>query len=69
MTLMSIRLTEKQEDDVEKLVEMGIYLNKNEAIRDAVRELLERKLYSMELKKAVKEDLDWARRVGKSRSS
>lgn len=65
MALLSIRLTEEQELGIEELVANGFYLNKNEAIRDAVRELLEHKLYSIELKKAVKEDLAWARKFRK----
>lgn len=69
MTLLSIRLTEAQEDGIEELVEKGMYMNKNEAIRDAVRELLERKLYSMELKKAATEDIAWGKKFRKYPSS
>lgn len=40
MSPVQIRLTKKIIEDVDKLIEMGIYSNRSEAIRDAVRRLV-----------------------------
>ena len=60
MKATTIKLTYEQQKGVEALVKGGIYSSKNEAIRDAVRELLEHKLYSKEeMLKAIDEDIKW----------
>ena len=41
MQTMQIRLTDKQIKRVDTLVKKGIYPNRSEAVRDAVRKLVE----------------------------
>ncbi len=41
MSTMQIRLTEKQIRSIDGLVKTGIYPNRSEAVRDAVRRLIE----------------------------
>jgi Arc/MetJ-type ribon-helix-helix transcriptional regulator len=43
MLTCQIRLTEKHLHDIDRLVKQGIYPNRSEAIRDAVRKLTEGK--------------------------
>lgn len=40
METLQIRLTKKQIKAVEELVKVGVYPNRSEAIRDAVRKLI-----------------------------
>ena len=58
METIPTKLTAKLTHEIDKLVEEGWYASRSEAIRDAVRELVERKRLTR-LKKAVDEDLDW----------
>ena len=41
METVQIRLTEKQIKNIETLVKKGVYPNRSEAVRDAVRRLVE----------------------------
>lgn len=41
METVQIRLTEKQIKNIEVLVRKGVYPNRSEAVRDAVRRLVE----------------------------
>ena len=41
METVQIRLTEKQIKNIEVLVKKGVYPNRSEAVRDAVRKLVE----------------------------
>ena len=41
METVQIRLTEKQIRNIETLVKKGVYPNRSEAVRDAVRKLVE----------------------------
>lgn len=41
METVQIRLTEKQIRNIESLVKKGVYPNRSEAVRDAVRKLVE----------------------------
>ena len=41
MSTMQIRLTEKQIRSIDGLVKVGVYPNRSEAVRDAVRRLIE----------------------------
>gem|GEM_PF-546960 len=45
MRLISIQLPEAYIEGLEKLVETGIYPNRSEAIRHAIRDLLKRELW------------------------
>ena len=41
METVQIRLTDKQIKNIESLVKKGVYPNRSEAVRDAVRRLVE----------------------------
>ena len=41
METVQIRLTEKQIRNIENLVKKGVYPNRSEAVRDAVRKLVD----------------------------
>ncbi len=41
METVQIRLTEKQIRNIESLVKKGVYPNRSEAVRDAVRKLVD----------------------------
>ena len=45
MKLVIVRLPEKIIDDVDQLVKAGVYHNRSDAIRQAVRDLLRRELW------------------------
>ena len=45
MRLIAVHLPEKIVDDIEKLVEKGLYPNRSETIRIAIRDLLKRELW------------------------
>ncbi|MBI4019003.1 MAG: ribbon-helix-helix protein, CopG family [Candidatus Aenigmarchaeota archaeon] len=40
MATVQIRLTEKQIKQIDELVEQGVYPNRSETVRDAVRKLV-----------------------------
>lgn len=50
LRLISIKLPNAYIDGLNKLVEMGIYPNRSEAIRVAVRDMLKKELWSIENK-------------------
>ena len=45
MRLIAVHLPEKIVDDIQRLVENGLYPNRSEAIRNAIRDLLKRELW------------------------
>ena len=45
MKLVTVKLPEKLVTDVDELVKAGIYHNRSDAIRVAVRDMLKRELY------------------------
>jgi Arc/MetJ-type ribon-helix-helix transcriptional regulator len=45
MRLIAVHLPEKIVEDIQRLVEMGLYPNRSEAIRNAIRDLLKRELW------------------------
>jgi Arc/MetJ-type ribon-helix-helix transcriptional regulator len=45
LKLVTVKLPEKLVTDVDQLVRAGIYHNRSDAIRDAVRDLLKRQLW------------------------
>lgn len=45
MRLIAVHLPEKIVDDIEQLVEKGLYPNRSETIRIAIRDLLKRELW------------------------
>jgi len=52
------KLTSKLVAEIDALIKEGWYANRSEAIRDAVRNLVERKKL-VRLEAAVKEDIEW----------
>ncbi len=58
METVPAKLTARLTREIDELVEEGWYASRSEAIRDAVRELIERKKM-VRLKKAVREDIEW----------
>jgi len=58
METVTAKLTPKLIAEIDELINDGWYGNRSEAIRDAVRDLIERKKM-MKLTKAVQEDIDW----------
>lgn len=45
MRLIAVHLPEKIVEDIQRLVEMGLYPNRSEAIRNAIRDMLKRELW------------------------
>ena len=45
MRLIAVHLPEKIVEDIQSLVEKGLYPNRSEAIRNAIRDLLKRELW------------------------
>jgi len=45
LKLVTVKLPERLIDDVDQLVKAGVYHNRSDAIRSAVRELLRRELW------------------------
>ena len=56
---VTAKLTPRLASEIDALVEEGWYANRSEAIRDAVRNLVENKNLAR-LEKAVNEDIEWA---------
>lgn len=45
MRLIAVHLPEKIVEDIQRLVDKGLYPNRSEAIRNAIRDLLKRELW------------------------
>lgn len=58
MDTVTTKLTERLTGELDSLVEEGWYANRSEAVRDAVRDLVERKRIHR-LEAAVDEDIAW----------
>ena len=58
METVTAKITSKLILELDHLIEEGWYANRSEAIRDAVRDLIERKRY-LKMKRAVEEDVKW----------
>lgn len=58
METIPARLTSKLVAEIDALIKEGWYANRSEAIRDAVRNLVERKKL-VRLEAAVEEDIEW----------
>ncbi len=48
MQLIAVHLPEKIVKDIQRLVDVGLYPNRSEAIRIAIRDLLKRELWERE---------------------
>lgn len=63
MDSVPAKMTERLVQELDRLVEEGRYTSRSEAIRDAVREVVERrKLHRLEA--AIQEDIEWDLRGG-----
>jgi len=56
---VTAKLTPRLAAEIDALVDEGWYANRSEAIRDAVRNLVDKKNLAR-LEKAVNEDIEWA---------
>jgi putative addiction module CopG family antidote len=63
MDTVTAKLTTRLTRELDELIETGLYANRSEAIRDAVRDLLDRKRLQR-LEAAVREDIAWGLRRG-----
>ncbi|KXB03670.1 hypothetical protein AKJ45_00975 [candidate division MSBL1 archaeon SCGC-AAA261F19] len=58
MKSVPAKMTKKLLGELDELVEEGWYASRSEAVRDAVRELIERRKLDR-LESAIKEDIKW----------
>ena len=61
METVPAKITDKLLLELDRIVEEGWYANRSEAIRDAVRELVE-KMKIERLDTAIKKDIEWGLR-------
>ena len=59
METITAKITHRLIHELDHLVENGWYANRSEAIRDGIREIIDKRKY-MAMKKAIEEDIDWA---------
>ncbi|TET07310.1 MAG: ribbon-helix-helix protein, CopG family [Candidatus Thorarchaeota archaeon] len=52
MRLIAVHLPERIVEDIQRLVEKGLYPNRSEAIRNAIRDLLKRELWETSMNKS-----------------
>jgi Arc/MetJ-type ribon-helix-helix transcriptional regulator len=52
MRLIAVHLPERIVEDIQRLVEKGLYPNRSEAIRNAIRDLLKRELWESSTSKS-----------------
>ncbi len=52
MRLIAVHLPERIVEDIQRLVEKGLYPNRSEAIRNAIRDLLKRELWESSMSKS-----------------
>lgn len=58
MEVIPAKVTAKLASDIDDLVEAGWFASRSEAIRDAIRELVQ-KMKVEQLEKAIREDIEW----------
>ncbi len=58
MEIIQAKLTPKLLEEVEKLIKEGLYVDRDEAIRDAIRRLIREIRYSVEEENLLK-DAEW----------
>ncbi|MCK4734921.1 MAG: ribbon-helix-helix protein, CopG family [Methanophagales archaeon] len=58
MEIIQAKLTPKLLEEVEKLIKEGLYADRDEAIRDAIRRLIREIRYSVEEENLLK-DAEW----------
>ena len=65
MDTVTTKLPHKMLVEIDKLIEAGWYANRSEAIRDGIREVIDRRKH-LAMQKAVEEDIEWARNEKKT---
>lgn len=58
MENMTVKITPKLISELDNLIQEGWYSSRSEAIRDAVRELVDKRRYA-KMRKGVEEDIKW----------
>lgn len=58
METVPAKMTKRLVMELDKLIEQGWYSNRSEAVRDAVRKLVEKKRLER-LEEAIREDIKW----------
>ena len=58
MEAMTIKITPKLIHEIDHLIDEGWYSSRSEAVRDAIRALIERKRYN-QTREAVRSDIKW----------
>ena len=58
METITIKITPRLNHELDALIKKGWYANRSEAIRDAIRRLVEMRKYK-QLKQAIEEDIQW----------
>ena len=58
MENMTVKITPRLINELDNLIQEGWYSSRSEAIRDAVRELVDKRRYA-KMRKAVEEDIKW----------
>ena len=59
MDTVTAKLPHKLLLEIDKLIDDGWYANRSEAIRDGIREIIDKRKH-LAMKKAVEEDIEWA---------
>ena len=58
MQTVTAKITPKLIDELDVLIKEGWYANRSEAIRAAIRELIDKRKY-MKLRTAIEDDIKW----------
>ncbi|MBW1784901.1 MAG: ribbon-helix-helix protein, CopG family [Deltaproteobacteria bacterium] len=58
MQTLTAKITPRLLNELDRLIKVRWYSNRSEAIRDAIRTLVENKRHAL-LEKAVREDIEW----------
>jgi putative addiction module CopG family antidote len=61
MDTITTKLPHKLVAEIDHLIDEGWYANRSEVIREGIREIIEKRKY-LAMKKAVDEDIEWARK-------
>jgi len=60
MNAVTAKLPHKMLIEIDRLIDAGWYANRSEAIRDGLREIIDKRKH-LAMKNAVEEDIQWAR--------
>ncbi len=58
METLTAKVTSKLITELDILIEDGWYTSRSEAVRDAIRKLIDNRTYS-KMRKAIQEDIEW----------